>query len=243
MDNSLLIAMQTQRVLQRRLDSAANNLANATTAGFKADRVVLNPFAERPAQSENRPNDVRFVRDVATIHDFTQGPIATTGSAFDVAIEGEGFFAIEGPGGAAHYTRDGSFRLGADNRLVTRDGYAVLGEGGAPIVFDPRGESPTIDQNGVIRIAGAAAGRLQLVAFDDPQLLEKSGDNLFTLGEAQEAPFDGVIVQGALEGSNVSPVLELTRVLEISRAYESAARMVRQGDELRQRAIDRLGRT
>jgi flagellar basal-body rod protein FlgF len=118
----------------------------------------------------------------------------------------------------------------------------VLGDGGAPIVFDPQGERPQISADGAITVAGAAVGKLGLVSFANERGLDKVGDNLWAPKSTVATQFEGTVVQGALEGSNVNPVLELTRVIEISRAYESAARIVKAGDDLRQSTIERLGR-
>jgi flagellar basal-body rod protein FlgF len=126
--------------------------------------------------------------------------------------------------------------------LVTSEGRAVLNSGGAPIVFDPQGQSPSIGRDGAIRVAGVEAGRIGVAAFAAPGALSKVGDNLWDAQGQTSQPFEGVVVQGALEGSNVRPVIELTRLIEISRAYQSAARIVSNADELRQRAIERLGR-
>lgn len=237
-----MLGLQTQRVLQRRMDVTANNLANVATAGFKADALVFEEADNTVARAEDRPEDIRFVRDVVLMRDMRQGPIAQTGNALDVAIEGDGFFMVQGANGETLYTRDGAFALTGDGQLVTGDGHAVLNSGGAPIVFDPQGEAPTIGRDGVIRIAGVEAGAIGVAAFAAPGALLKVGDNLWDAQGQQSTPFEGVVVQGALEGSNVRPVLELTRLIEISRAYQSAARIVSGADELRQRAIERLGR-
>jgi flagellar basal-body rod protein FlgF len=118
----------------------------------------------------------------------------------------------------------------------------VLSAGGAPIVFDPQGESPAIGRDGSISIAGTEVGRIGVTNFENPSALQKVGDNLWEAGGAAQAPFEGIVAQGALEGSNVRPVIELTRLIEISRAYQSAAKIVSGADELRQRAVERLGR-
>ncbi len=175
------------------------------------------------------------------MRDMSQGPIAMTGNPLDVALEGAGFFMVEGPSGPL-YTRDGAFSLTGDGRLVTSDGRAVLNSGGAPIVLDPQGESPSIGRDGAIRVAGVEAGRIGVASFAAPGALSKVGDNLWDAqGQASRAVRRRGL-QGALEGSNVRPVLELTRLIEISRAYQSAAKIVSGADELRQRAIERLGR-
>ena len=241
MDNALLIGLQTQRVLQRRMDATANNLANVNTTGFKADEIVLVEADGSPAEAAEDPSEIRFVRDIALSHNFAQGTIAITGNDFDVALEGDGFFAIEGPNGPL-YTRDGAFSLSADGTLVTSDGRAVLSSGGTPIVLDPQAGSPSIGRDGVVRANGVEVGRIGVVNFAQPLALEKVGENLWSAEGQPPTPFEGVVVQGALEGSNVQPVLELTRLLEISRAYQSAARIVSSGDELRKSAIERLGR-
>lgn len=241
MDNALMLALQTQRVLQRRMDVAANNLANVATAGFKADGLVLEEVHDTDASAEEDPTEIRFVRDIGLMRDMSQGPIAMTGNPLDVAIEGDGFFMVEGPSGPL-YTRDGAFTLTGEGRLVTTDGRAVLNSGGAPIVFDPQGESPSIGRDGAISVAGVEVGRIGVASFAAPGALSKVGDNLWDAQDQATGTFEGVVVQGAIEGSNVRPVTELTRLIEISRAYQSAAKIVSGADELRQRAIERLGR-
>ncbi len=245
MDNSLMVGLQTQRVLQRRLEVAANNLANAATTGFKSDSLTFAMLVEKPAKSEDKPNDVRFVRDNGLVRNMSQGSITRTGSAFDVAIEGDGFFMVRAPDGSIGYTRDGSFTLNGDGMLVTAEGHPVLDSGGSPLAFDPQGEAPTVSPDGAIQIAGVEAGALGLARFDHPELMEKIGDNLFVAAGQPQLPPDETtrVVQYALEGSNVRPVIELTRLIEISRAYESAARFVKNGDDIRKSAIDRLGRS
>lgn len=236
-----MLALQTQRVLQRRMDITANNLANVSTSGFKADALLLEEVDNTDASADAAPANVVFVRDIGLTRDMSQGPIAMTGNPFDAALEGDGFFMVEGPSGPL-YTRDGAFSLTGEGRLVTSDGRAVLNSGGAPIVFDPQGESPVIGRDGAINVAGVEAGRIGVASFAAPGALLKVGDNLWSAQDQETAPFEGIVVQGAIEGSNVRPVIELTRLIEISRAYQSAAKIVSGADELRQRAIERLGR-
>lgn len=237
-----MIGLQTQRVLQRRMEIAAGNLANVATNGFKADALVLDEASPTPAHSEDQPGDIRFVRDMGLARDMTQGPIAMTGNPMDVAIEGQGFFLVQGDDGGAMYTRDGAFSLSAEGRLVTTDGRAVLDSGGSPVSFDPRGEAPSIGRDGAIRVGGEEVGRIGVVSFNQPGALRKVGDNLWDAEGQPSQAFEGVVVQGAVEGSNVRPVIELTRLIEISRAYQSAATMVSNADDMRKRTLERLGR-
>lgn len=237
-----MLGLQTQRVLQRRMDVTANNLANLDTAGFKADALVTNEADDTGAEADADPRSIRFVRDMGLARDMTQGPIRSTGNPLDVAIEGAGFFMVQGQNGQTLYTRDGAFSLTGEGRLVTSDGHAVLNSGGSPIVFDPQGESPTIGRDGAITVAGTEVGRLGVASFAAPGALSKVGDNLWSADGQAPGTFEGVIEQGAIEGSNVRPVIELTRLIEISRAYQNAAKIVSNEDDLRQRAIERLGR-
>lgn len=236
-----MLALQTQRVLQRRMDISANNLANVSTTGFKADEMVMEEVDDTNASADADPQNIVFVRDIGLTRDMSQGPIAMTGNALDVAIEGQGFFMVQGPNGPL-YTRDGAFTLTGEGGLVTSDGRAVLSSGGAPLTFDPQGEAPVIGRDGAIRVAGAEVARIGVANFAAPGALSKVGDNLWSAQGQTAAPFGGIIVQGALESSNVRPVIELTRLIEISRAYQSAAKVVSNADDLRQRAIERLGR-
>jgi flagellar basal-body rod protein FlgF len=222
------------------MDVTANNLANVATSGFKADEVVFEEVEDTGAAAEEDPRDIVFVRDVGMTRDMGQGPIAMTDNALDVAIEGQGFFIVEGPLGPL-YTRDGAFSLAGDGRLVTADGRAVLNSGGAPIVLDPQGETPSIGRDGVIRVAGVEAGRIGVASFAAPGALLKVGDNLWDAQDQPPGTFEGVVLQGALEGSNVRPVIELTRLIEISRAYQSAARIIADADALRRQTIETLG--
>ena len=242
MDNLQLLGVQTQRVLQRRMETAANNLANVSTNGFKADGLLLEEADRTTAHADADPEDIRFVRDIGIVHYMEQGPIEMTGNPLDVALEGDGFIMVQGPDGSTMYTRDGAFTLTGDGRLVTSDGHPVLSSGGAPIVLDPQGETPSIGRDGAIRVAGVEAGRIGTASFAAPGALSKVGDNLWDASGQTPGEFGGVVLQGAIEGSNVRPVVELTRLMEISRAYQSAAKMVAGADELRQRAIQQLGR-
>lgn len=241
MDNSMLLGLQAQRVLQRRMEIAAHNLANVTTTGFKADALVLDEQAGGVARSTDAPSDIRFVRDIGLARDLRQGELRMTGNSLDLAIEGDGYFSVQGEAGTL-YTRDGAFALNAVGQLVTRDGRPVLSQNGSPIVLDPRGETPSIGRDGSIRVAGVEAGRIGITSFERPGALLKAGDNLWSAEGQPTREAEGQVIQGALEDSNVIAVIELNNLIQISRAYESAARIVRGADELRQRALDRLGR-
>jgi flagellar basal-body rod protein FlgF len=236
-----MVALQSQRILQRRMDVAAMNMANVSTSGFKADELVVEEAARTNASAEDNPHNVRFARDVTVVRNMAQGPITHTGNDLDAAIEGSGFFMVQGQGGQTLYTRDGAFTLNQDGQLVTSDGRPVLSSGGAPITVEANAQSITIGRDGAVTVDGNQTGTIGVVDFARPGALEKVGQNLWSANGQPSRAFTGVVIQGALEGSNVNPVAELTNLIEISRAYQSAARVVSGADDLRQRAIQRLG--
>ena len=238
-ENVNYLALRAQQALERRIANAANNLANVSTNGFKADDVLFHELVQPPARALDRPRDITFMRDAGTVRDFSQGPLTRTEEPFDLALEGDGFFVVQGESGPL-YTRDGAFRLNADGALVTREGRSVLNADGEPIVFDPRGRRPDIAADGTIRAGAANVGAIQVVAFADNRQLEKIGDNLFDAGAQPPAPANATVVQGALESSNVEPIRELTELILVSRAYQGAAKIISDTDELRRTALQRI---
>lgn len=254
MDNSLMIGLATQKLLQQRMDVTANNLANMNTTGFKVESIVSRELQERPASVIERPKDVSFSEGWRLQRDMSTGPLERTGNALDVALAGEGFFTIGAPGGETLYTRDGAFSLDENGRLVSRSGLAVLGQtmggdgfyvegGGGEIILDAAAGEITITQTGVIMQNNAEIARLDIAAFDTPEALEKRGGNLLAATDEQPREAVGVRVeQGMLEGSNVQAVLELTNMIEVSRAYQSVAKMISDENAMREQAISKLAR-
>jgi flagellar basal-body rod protein FlgF len=226
--------------LRRELDIIANNVANADTVGFKVEQLLVEEEPLRPAKSLGIRGPVDFVIDGEVARDFSQGGFSQTGNTFDLAVEGDGFLVVETANGP-RYTRDGRLQLDAQNRLVTHAGDPVLG-GGGPVTFDPEGVTPVIAPDGTISQGTVTLGKLDLVRFDDRRGLKKEGDNLFAADAAGQPAPDLRVRQGMVEQSNVKPVLEITNLIEVSRAYERATRMVDSTEDLSRRAVERLGR-
>lgn len=243
MDNALYIALTRQQTLRRSMEVVANNVANMSTPGFKAERPLFEPAIERPASHQDGPRKISFVQDWGVLRDFTEGAFNRTGNALDVAISGEGFFAVKSAGETL-YTRDGRFSITDQGQLVARDGAAVLDEAGGEITLDPAAGEPIISATGAISQNGAEVARLQVVRFDAPGALSKVGDVRFAAnGAAAQAVEAPRLQQGFVEGSNVNGIAEITRSIEIQRAYSSVTRALQQAEELRNTAIDRLGRS
>lgn len=241
MDNSFMVGLSAQQVLQKRMDTTANNLANMTTAGFKVEHVVSRDLTEKPAAAADSPNEIAFADAWMLQRDFSTGPLERTGNALDFAIEGDGFFAVRTGAGEA-YTRDGRFNLNDAGEVVTRNGEVVLGEGG-PITVDPEGGPLSVSREGTISQDGVELGTLRVVSFPTPGALERVGSNLWKATDEQPQPATNArVASGFVEGSNVNAVLELTEMIEISRAYTSIAKMIVQSDELRGTSIDKLAR-
>ncbi len=250
MENTLLIGLSRQTVLRRELDLVANNIANLNTTGFKSDGAVFSEYVQSGARDGAfAPGDRRmsFVQDSMTWHDMSQGGLQQTGNPLDVAIEGEGFIVVQTERGE-RYTRNGALQLSAQGQLVTTTGDAVLGENG-PVQFAPADRDIVINPDGTIRVREGATntdssrGRLRIVTFANPQRLMKDGATTFSAPAdmVPEPPAVGTrIQQGALEKSNVRAVVEMTRMIELTRAYGQVAGILQQQGELRKDAIDRL---
>jgi flagellar basal-body rod protein FlgF len=250
MQNALLIGLSRQVALGRELEVVANNIANITTTGFKADGALFEEYIAPTARAGGTfgaDNRLSFVRDRATWTDMSPGAIERTGNPLDVAVDGAGFLAVQTPDGE-RYTRNGALQINANGDLVTADGYQVLGEAG-PITFQPKDRAITISKDGTISVReGETAkteslrGKLRLVHFQNPAQLQKAGSSTFKAPANVTLAADGNsnFVQGAIEKSNVRAVIEMTRMIEVTRSYSQVANMLAQQTDLQHTAIDKL---
>ena len=250
MENALLIGLSRQIALHRELEVVANNIANINTTGYKADGSVFEEFLSPVAShGDFRGADRRlsYVHDRATWHDMRPGPVQRTGNPLDLAIDGNALFVVQTSRGE-RYTRNGALQINATGQLVTSDGYAVQGDGG-PIQFQNTDNSIVISDDGTIRVregsntrSDSIRGKLRLVRFDQAGRLQKEGSGLFAAPNdlAPLPPERTRVVQGALEQSNVRAVSEMSRMIEITRAYGMVANLLQQHADMRRTAIDRL---
>ena len=219
----------------------ANNLANADTPGFRAERAVFAEFLQ-PRAGKALPGDrgAAYAIDRATWRDTAHGAISTTGNPFDLALQGDGFFAVETPQGE-RYTRAGRFVLAGDGKLTDADGNAVLGAGGAPIVLGPNDTRVEVLGDGTVRSENGPVGQLRVVRFDDPQRLRAEGARLYASDDGPGAPAERPgVVQGAVENSNVRPVVEITNLTAQTREFQFAAQFVEREGERLSSAVDRI---
>ncbi|PWR19796.1 flagellar basal-body rod protein FlgF [Zavarzinia compransoris] len=241
MENALYVGLSQQMVLERQMDMVANNIANLNTTAYRAQRPVFQEYVMEAGPRK----PVSFVLDFGIARDTRAGVLTPTGNPFDIALNGEGFLSVQTPDGV-RYTRNGHFTMDADGRLVTREGYALLDDGGAEItVNDTTLGTPVISADGTIAQGDTQIGRVGMVAFDNQQALRAVGDSLFEAGDgaaAQPAPETTRLVQGMLEGSNVQPVVEMTRMIELQRRYQTMQNLLTSDNELQRTAIQRLGK-
>ncbi len=249
MENTLLVGLSRQVTLERQMDIIANNVANVNTNGFKANRSLFQEFLRSPAHEDNfvgRDRLVSYVADGGSFHDFTQGPSEETKNPLDVAIDGGGFLVVQTPDGE-RYTRDGSLKINNQGQLVTEAGYPVLGTSG-PIVFQQTDKQVSIATDGNVTVlegtgrTDSVRGKLRVVSFANPQRLQKEGENLFSAADGAAAQPDTTsrIRQGFIEKSNVNSVLEMTRMLEVTRSYQQVATLLQQQSDLHTSAIEKL---
>lgn len=246
MQNALLVGLSRQMALSRELDVVANNIANIDTTGYKADGSLFEEFLGSAARSSQNDGRVSFVLDRGVWHDMNQGPMQRTANPLDVAIDGDGFLVVQTPQGE-RYTRNGSLQINATGQLVTNDGNPVLGDAG-PITFQRTDRQISISRDGTISVregssnADSARGKIRLVAFDNKQQLRKDGSGTFTAadGTAPHPATTAGLQQGSIEKSNVRGVVEMSRMIEITRSYTQIATMLQQQGDQSTQAIDKL---
>lgn len=240
----------------RRLDTVANNLANATTVGFKADTLALSARKPENLEQAGAYTDTNALLDNLgggtlfhpNMIDLSQGALRETGQSLDLAIEGDGFLVLAQPKGSASkdllLTRSGALTLDANGTLVlANSGVPVLDDEGRTITLDGD-SSPRIESDGRVLQDGAEVARLRLVVPNDIAQLAKEGRDALRLrgGSVRSAPESTRIVQGALEESTVDPVAALAEMVRVSRGVEFSTRLMQMQDQMTGRLVDTFGR-
>jgi len=240
------------QVQEKKMDTISNNLANLNTNGYKKDSAVFNSFNSIlvnrindyyvPSNPSGEVGSMELSTDIGQIHtDYSQGNLINTGNSTDVALSASdnSFFTVEVPEDSEKtekYTRDGAFSLDSTGQLITREGYTVLGEDG-PIIL--QSQDFKITDKGEVLENSEMIGKLKIKTFKDTNLLRKAGSNLVTVeGEAEEKPFEGKVVQGSVEGSNVNSIKEMIDMITVVRAYEANQKMLKVHDDTLGRAVN-----
>jgi flagellar basal-body rod protein FlgF len=242
MDTPGYVILSRLTVQNRATAVLANNVANADTPGFRAQRMVFAEMVERrrdvagPASA--RPTS--YVQDRATWREMEFGSIQQTGNPLDVAISGEGFFAVDTPRGE-RFTRAGRFSIGAEGRIVDIEGHPVLGATGQPLAVAPGDAGIEVLGDGTVRSENGPIGKLRIVRFENPQALLAEGNRNFDAVAERAIPMERPgLVQGAVEGSNVRPIMEMTRLTAELREFQFASQFSERENDRLQSVIDRV---
>ena len=228
MDNTKYIALSRQMALWKQMNVVSNNVANMNTTGYKQEDTLFSTYVAQTMNATGMGKEpVYFTQDFATYNNFMEGPLVETGNTFDVALQGEGFFVIETDEGIS-YTRKGNFTLDRNGMMVTTDGYPVLTQGNAPLFIAPTETEVMITEDGSVATENGFIGQLKIVKFADNQKLIKKANTMFdNVAGNQESAADNVrVVQRSLEKSNVNSVEEMTKLIQLQRAYDFVQQMI-----------------
>lgn len=244
MDVSSYILLSHEQALRRRLDVAANNMANLSTAGFKREEPIFHEYVEKAGERDAPLPTASMVLDSGAAHDSQAGAFQATANPLDLMIDGPGYFAVETPEGGTAYTRAGYLKVGDDGALETGGGLKLLGEGGRPITVPPDQVGQLeIGKDGSVTAGGNVLGRIAVTQFDDERGVDPRGDGLFAATGGRELKAEETRLRsGGVEASNVQPIVETTNMVEILRAYQTSMKLSEALGDLRKTAIDRLGR-
>lgn len=244
MNSGIYPAVSGGLAAMRKLDVISNNLANINTPGYKRDKMsfegtlagTMNP----PAVPQGTTADPILQKENIYI-DHSSGSTSQSGNPLDLALDGDGFFAVTTPEGTA-YTRQGNFRTSANGTLVTVDGYPVQGAGGGSITIS--GSRVEIDAKGSVTVDGAQVGAISVVDFDKPYSLIKNGAALFVPNDPQAVsqPGKALVQQGHVEGSNVDSISEMVQLIETNRYFEACSKVIKSFDDITAKAATELGR-
>jgi len=242
MDSLTSAAASGIRARMESLDMLANNIANASAPGFKADREFYNLYqAAEAADSPDGTNPMVLPVVERQWTDFAQGSFTVTGNPLDLALDGKGFFVASSPTGRI-FTRDGSFRLSPTGQLETSDGNAIQDQDGNPIALDSA-KPVEIGSDGIVRQDGQDISRIAVVDFADPSALVKRGNAYFQADLSTLAPaLETGVQQGKLETSNSQPAESAVRLVNIMRQFEGLQKAVAIGDAMNRQAVEQVAK-
>jgi flagellar basal body rod protein FlgG len=241
MDSMTAMAASGLRSRMESLDLLANNMANASTGGYKADREFYSLYTAPEAQDADSTTTMPVVQQHWT--DLSQGPITNTGNSLDLALSGQGFFSVSGPSGTL-YTRNGGFHIASNGQLVTADGYPVRSVSGAPLT--PQAALPIdISRDGTLTQAGQPIGQLDIADFTGMAGVAKQGGNYFRAVDPNtkpSVPAGTTVEQGKLETSNTGTAESAVRLVSIMRQFEMLQKAVLIGNDMSKQAIEQVAK-
>lgn len=215
------------------MDAVANNVANMNTPGYKSENVLFAEYLVRP----QRDVPLSFVEDKGMVRNLTEGPLTKTGNTFDLALNGKGFFVVDDGEGGQRYTRSGRFQLDNSGQIVNQQGQPVLSAAGQPITIPEGTTDVSISPDGTVSADTEVVGAIGVVRFDDPRAMRREANNLYSAEETPTPDVNTRIMQGMLEESNVNAVEEMTRMIEVHRAYTANQRVLQDEHDRIRRAV------
>lgn len=239
MENAIFVGLSRQVALQNQMTIIANNIANMNTSGYRAQNAVFREMIEDPKGIED---PLSMVLDYGQFQNTAPGPMRSTENPLDVALQGPGYLGVAS-GDETLFTRAGSFHVGINGELLTGAGDIVASTGGGPIIIPPEAKDLRITKDGTVTTNDGALGQIMVVEFENVQALEPTGNGLYRTDEAGNPAQKTQVLQGMLEGSNVNAVLEMTRMIDVSRAYQSTQRMLESEHERQRGMIQKLGQS
>lgn len=241
MNNTTNIALSRLVVQQNALDVAANNLANVNTPGYKAERVVFADWLNKQAGTDIATGDrkLAYVQDRATYRDESQGALTHTGNPLDLAIGGEGYFTVATARGT-RLTRAGHFEMQADGTIGDSEGNALLDTSGQPMHASPSDTQFQVAADGTLSSENGQIGNIGLVSPSNPALLQAEGGQLYASGSGTTPVAAPRLTQGAVEESNVQPIVEMNRMTDDLREFQFVSQFVQAESDRQQSAIDKI---
>jgi len=243
MDNSLLVSLSQQMAAYQSMDVIANNIANVSTPGYRREEQTFRQYVEQlpPTEGDTGTQTLSFVQDAGIVRDMSEGPMRSTGATYDLALHGKGFFVVQTANGE-RYTRNGHFSLDTAGQIVDDSGDALQGDGGAITINTDDGDIH-IGADGTLSGKNGQIGKVRVASFANEAVLSKDGASLYSAAETPTTATGIEIRQGTLEESNVQPVVEISRMVDVMRAYQATATMTKSQEDLLRQAIDKLGST
>lgn len=242
MDNTTYIALSRLDTQQRAMDVIANNIANANTEGFKAQRVLFSDYLSQQhgVDAPRGGTALTYTQDRATYLDQSDGGLTQTGNSLDMALTGPGFFTVSTPSGT-RLTRSGRFGLMPDGRISDAAGNLLLGSSGQPLQVSTSDTQIRISGNGTISTENGEVGQIGIVTVDDTRQLVPEGGKLLRATGTTTAMTQPKVTQGMIETSNVQPISELTRMIQTQRDFQFVTQFVESEGQRQQSAIDKIG--
>ena len=243
MENTSYVALSRQTALWRQMEVVANNMANANTPAYKGEQMMFTEYLTKSRSGDRAMGDkIAFVQDIGLVRDTREGTLTKTDNKLDVALHGDGYFVIDTPEGQ-RFTRNGHFRLDEAGMMVTTDGSAVMQTGDLPIIFAPNETRIEIARDGTVSSENGIVGKLHVVRFPNQQELRKVGASLFDSPTAPEDVARPEVHQGMIEESNVEPIVEITKMIEVMRTYQGVQNLIEAEHERQRKVIQVYGQS